>query len=236
MTVGLCAVLTTARAAQKGDEGVTAPKKRYHALRLAMEANRIAVGCGAPQVWFPPGPEREELLSMRAGGGGTEEEFLRRFNDLLEPTRSNVHGYPATSDVSSMEPMLVRVRMQQLERLPSPAQMSALVGDLHGDAALRQHALDVLNRAGLARGSRLLFVGISGSHLHGTATQSSLERDVVGIFVGPIERALGFEVTRASRDAGGAHGCSGEPNPARRVQTGRLDGDRADESKGREAR
>ncbi len=206
---------------KKGDEGVTPPKKRYHALRLAMEANRLAVGSGEPRVWFEPGPERDELLGMRAGNG-TEEEFLKRFESLLEPTRGNAHGYPATSDVTSMEPMLVRVRLTQLHRVQS-SPLETLVGALHGDEALRVRALDLLDRAGLARGSRLLFVGISGSQLHGGGARSEappLECDYVGIFMGPIECALGFEVpaVAVAHVEGSSDWRTGKPSPSRHAK------------------
>lgn len=181
---------------QKGDDAVTPLKKRYHAMRLALEANRIAVGVGTPLVFFPDGPERDWLLALRTNPDTmTQEAFVERFHQLLEPTRSNLHGYPPETDVAAMEPALVQLRMGQLAQLPQPVAVAMPVaGDEHGALAARARAL--LQRAGLAD-CPLLFVGRSGSTLHGMRPGPA--DDVIGVFVGPLARALGFETNQLRR-------------------------------------
>ncbi len=121
--------------AQKGSDVVTPPKKRYHALRLVMEAEQIGSGKG-PRVWFPDGPERDLIMRFR-NGEGTQEEFIAAYSSAAEKAAVLATNLPETTNVDPLEPLLVKCRREFLQ-IPSDAKgFNDVVGPESGNLMLR---------------------------------------------------------------------------------------------------
>ena len=102
---------------QKGDNEETPPKKRYHSIRLALEANRIARGL-KPAV-FMEGEDRDMIMDFRKGLG-TEKEFLEKFETLLKETYECKLEMPEKTDMNEreVEEKLIEMRRKCLIQHP----------------------------------------------------------------------------------------------------------------------
>ncbi len=178
---------------QKGDDEETPAKKRYHALRLVLEAKRIAQGLEPRVVW--EGEERELILSFRRGER-SEAEFRAIFYEAVEAAKQPSAKLPEKTEVAQLEPLLVEARMAQMDALSGREELKSVIGDWRGDIALHVRAEKALEDAGV-RGGTVVFVGASGAQLHGLP--SSEVDDFVGVFVAPLSNVLGFESNRIAR-------------------------------------
>lgn len=128
--------------AQKGSEAETPPKKRYHALRLVMEAERIGTGLG-PRVWFDSGPDRDAIMRFR-NGEGTQEEFLAVYTATAERAKALGHKLSASTNVDELEPLLVDLRREFLSPPSDGKAFDAAVGPTSGDAEIRDRYVVVV--------------------------------------------------------------------------------------------
>jgi hypothetical protein len=206
--------------AQKGSDPETPPKKRYHALRLVMEAVRIGSGMG-PRVWFEDGAERDLIMNFRQGKG-SQEEFMEAYSKAVEQATSLKDKLPPTTNVNQLEELLVSARLDYLRPPTDSKAFDEFIGRETGDKELRDRfcfvfffffflfcfclnetrAIGLLEKAGL-KGCRIIYVGLSGARLYGVETGN--EDDFVGVFVAPLQNVLGFARNRVARvDADGS--------------------------------
>jgi predicted nucleotidyltransferase len=95
-------------------------KRVYHILRLLYEAKRIVDGL-EPIVWFPEGPERDELVKIRKEER-TREETDQMINDLLEYIQSKQpwNNLPDEPDSKILEDWVIAARRENLKQSVMP--------------------------------------------------------------------------------------------------------------------
>lgn len=177
-----------------------ARKAAYHALRLAWEARRIALGA-APVVRLT-GAEREKVLDVRAGRlalADAEREAVAVLDEACAAESAPGCTLPDATDPALLGDWLVRA----VRGVGSDVQQQQTVGVAqctNGAEALLERACGLLQARGLGR-ARVLLLCDSGSTLHGlarhrhdaAAAAAAEEEDVVGVYQQPLAAALSLQ-------------------------------------------
>eukprot|EP00727_Mastigamoeba_balamuthi_P009272 m51a1_g4968 hypothetical protein (497) ;mRNA; r:389804-391537 len=172
------------RNASKPETEKNVPKKQmYHALRLSFEAQRICNG-GQPNV-FLEGEDREQIMAIRRGAGTPDElqQASARVRSILVGIEAKLPscGLPEAADPNVLDQWLWRLyNVDRVVEVPQPLPEDPRV----------QRVASLLQSKGLD-GSRLVFVGLSGSHLHGLSSGGA--PDLVALFEQPLRRAVSLE-------------------------------------------
>eukprot|EP01133_Synstelium_polycarpum_P016159 gene16159-19231_t len=174
----------TAQRDTNGNEGLSnnhSPnKKLYHTVRLLHEVMRMLNG-ELPLV-FLTGQHRDDILAIRRGQVDLDQVYTdidalyATVQDKIDKLKSgdNPHSIPAVGDTETLNKWLVRVRrstIQQASDCFSQQQLAFKPTSTSVETVTKQ-CMDLLTLNGV-NDATLLFVGRSGSHLHGLANEKS---------------------------------------------------------------